>query len=258
MGYHHLGEQLGADQPVYVVLYENLYEHRTERTMQDIAAELAAKVREIQPRGPYLLGGTCMAGWVAFSIASELIRQGEKVTLLAIFDSFAPAYLKERPSRMVRWRRFAGHLKFHVNNLIHSDSQQRLWHVKDRIRTLRWHLNTQLWWRAHSFYVRMGWPLPRVLRQPAYLTAKAALSSGPVDPYPGRIALFRPMQRPTGPLDDPYLGWRRVSAGVELYEVPGDHKHLLLPPNVSTIAAQLKACLEGMPAQVHEDVRATA
>jgi hypothetical protein len=26
--------------------------------------------------------------------------------------------------------------------------------------------------------------------------------------------------------------------------VPGDHKHLLVPPNVSAVARQLKVCLE--------------
>ena len=40
-------------------------------SLSDIAAELAERVREVQPHGPYLLGGTCLAGWVAFSIAGE-------------------------------------------------------------------------------------------------------------------------------------------------------------------------------------------
>lgn len=258
MGYKHLGEELGAEQPVYVVLYQNLYRQQTERTMRDIAGELAAKVREVQPQGPYMLGGTCMAGWVSFSVASELIRQGEKVELLAIFDSFAPAFLKEKPSRTVRLLRFADHLKFHVNNLLHSNNQQRWWHVKDRLRTFRWHLYTKLWWWGHSLYIRTGKPLPRILRQPAYLTAKAALTAGPADPYPGRIALFRPIERPRGRYDDPYLGWLRISPSIEMFEVPGDHKHMLLQPAVRTIAEQLKACLQSTADEPDEEVRVIA
>jgi thioesterase domain-containing protein len=258
IGYKPLSEELGAEWPVYVVLYQNLYKHQTERSMRDIAAELAVKVREVQPRGPYMLGGICMAGWVSFAIASELVRQGEEVTLLAIFDSFAPAYLKQRASPMVRLRRFADHFKFHANNLVHSDHRQRWWHLKDRLRTLRWHLSTKLWWWSHSLYVRTGRPLPRMLRQPAFLTAKAALTAGPPDAYPGRIALFRPIQRPRGRFDDAYLGWLRISPNVELYEVPGDHKHMLLPPAVGMIAAQLKACLQGTPAEVRDEARAIA
>jgi len=254
MGYRHLGAELGPQQPVYVVRYDNLYKDRTERSLRDIAAELAEKVREVQPHGPYFLGGTCLAGWVAFSIASELLRQGEEVELLAIFDSFAPAYILERSSS-VRWRRLAGHLKWHVSNLVHADNQQRFTYLSDRMRTLRWHLKTSLWWRAHSLYVRTGRTLPGALRQNAWLIAKAALTAGPPDPYPGRIVLFRPRERPKGPLDDPYLGWRGISQQIELYEVPGDHKHLLLPPNVASIGQQLRACL-GRPSEVREAVPA--
>jgi amino acid adenylation domain-containing protein len=255
MGYRHLGAELGPEQPVYVVRYDNLYKDRTERSLRDIAAELAEKVREVQPHGPYFLGGTCLAGWVAFSIAGELLRQGEDVELLAIFDSFAPAYILERSSS-VRWRRLAGHLKWHVSNLVHADNQQRFTYLSDRMRTLRWHLKTSLWWRAHSLYVRTGRPLPAALRQSAWLIAKAALTAGTPDPYPGRIVLFRPHERPKGPLDDPYLGWRSISRKIELYEVPGDHKHLLLPPNVASIGQQLKACLGRKPAEVREAVPA--
>jgi amino acid adenylation domain-containing protein len=255
MGYRHLGAELGPEQPVYVVRYDNLHKDRTERSLRDIAAELAEKVREVQPHGPYFLGGTCLAGWVAFSIASELLRQGEDVELLAIFDSFAPAYILERSSS-VRWRRLAGHLKWHVSNLVHADNQQRFTYLSDRMRTLRWHLKTSLWWRAHSLYVRTGRPLPAALRQNAWLIAKAALTAGPPDPYPGRIVLFRPRERPKGPLDDPYLGWKSISQQIELYEVPGDHKHLLLPPNVSSIGQQLRACLLSKPSQVREAVPA--
>ena len=255
MGYRHLGAELGPEQPVYLVRYDNLYTNRTERSLRDIAAELAEKVREVQPHGPYFLGGTCLAGWIAFSIASELLRQGEEVELLAIFDSFAPAYILERSSS-VRWRRLAGHLKWHINNLIHADNQHRFTYLSDRMRTLRWHLKTSLWWRAHSLYTRTGRPLPNILRQSAWLIAKAALTAGPPDPYPGRIVLFRPSERPKGALDDPYLGWRSISQQIELYEVPGDHKHLLLPPNVSSIGQQLRACLGSKPSHVPEAVQA--
>jgi thioesterase domain-containing protein len=183
------------------------------------------------------------------------LRQGEEVELLAVFDTFAPDYILKRSSS-VRWRRLAGHLKWHISNLIHADNRQRFLYLSDRMRTLRWHLKTSLWWRAHSLYMRTGRPLPAALRQSAWLIAKAALTAGPPDPYPGRIVLVRPQERPKGPLDDPYLGWQSVSRDVELYEVPGDHKHLLLPPNVSSIGQQLRACLRSKTSSVREAVPA--
>src|SRR5262249_24019293 len=53
MGYRALAMELGSDLPVYVVPYDRLYESQTERSLPEIAAELAGKIREVQPHGPY-------------------------------------------------------------------------------------------------------------------------------------------------------------------------------------------------------------
>jgi thioesterase domain-containing protein len=59
------------------------------------------------------------------------------------------------------------------------------------------------------------------------------------------VTLFRARERPQGRYDDPTAGWDKIAAGgLQIYEVPGDHKHLLVPPNVSAVARQLKVCLE--------------
>ena len=45
-------------------------------------AEMAAyhidKIRSVQPQGPYLVGGMCAGGVIAFEIALQLQRQGGK------------------------------------------------------------------------------------------------------------------------------------------------------------------------------------
>ena len=40
-------------------------------------------IRDIQPHGPYYLGGTCFGGLVAFEMACILRDQGEEVGLVA-------------------------------------------------------------------------------------------------------------------------------------------------------------------------------
>ena len=37
--------------------------------------------------GPYFLGGYCMGGTVAFEVAQQIQAQGERVALLALFDT---------------------------------------------------------------------------------------------------------------------------------------------------------------------------
>ena len=40
----------------------------------------------VQPRGPYLLGGLCAGGLIAFEMARQLQRVGEKVAMVALMD----------------------------------------------------------------------------------------------------------------------------------------------------------------------------
>jgi thioesterase domain-containing protein len=66
-------------------------------------------------------------------------------------------------------------------------------------------------------------------------------------PYPGRVTVFRATDRPEWPalrFDDPTLGWGPLAlGGVADYPVPGNHFTFLDPPQVSTLAASLKAVL---------------
>jgi amino acid adenylation domain-containing protein len=244
IGYRELAIELGTDQPVYVVLYDNLYAPGRSRTMEDIATELARKIREVQPRGPYNLGGTCLAGWVAFCIATELVRQREEVSSLVVIDAFTPAY-HAGASRRTRWQRSAGHLRYHLQKLFVGNQQSRKDYLRERLQTIKWHISTKAWWKVHGFFVRTGKSLPKRLVDSTLLTAKAAFSSvGRHEPYAGKILLFRPQERPQGRMDHPLLGWDTISSQVELCVVPGDHKHLMLQPNVAVIADTVSKALE--------------
>ncbi|MGL1673489.1 thioesterase domain-containing protein, partial [Vibrio parahaemolyticus] len=44
-------------------------------------------IRQIQPRGPYLLAGYSYGGLVAFDLACLLHEQGEAIDLLMLIDS---------------------------------------------------------------------------------------------------------------------------------------------------------------------------
>jgi hypothetical protein len=61
-----------------------------------------------------------------------------------------------------------------------------------------------------------------------------------MNPFNGKIDLFRVKGRSYF-LDDPiYLGWKPYAAqGVEIYEIFGDHKTFLMPPNVRELARLL-------------------
>ena len=64
-------------------------------------------------------------------------------------------------------------------------------------------------------------------------------------PYDGVIDLFRVKKR-LYYLDDPeYLGWQHYALkGVNVHEIPGDHKTFLLPPNDKELAKVLRETLD--------------
>jgi len=56
-------------------------------TMEEMAQDYADQIRTVQPAGPYHLFGWSLGGNIAFAIAEELERRGERVGLLVILDS---------------------------------------------------------------------------------------------------------------------------------------------------------------------------
>ena len=93
---------LGEDRPFY-----GLRELNQSMTMRGRVASYAKEIRAVQPNGPYLIGGWCAAGPLAIETARRPIDAGEKVGMIALFDSWRPGYAVElAQSRRTypRWR----------------------------------------------------------------------------------------------------------------------------------------------------------
>lgn len=67
--------------------------HRREpkQLIQSIAREYVDAIQNLQPNGPYLVGGYCMGGIVAFEIASLLEQRGETVARLVLISCGPPS-----------------------------------------------------------------------------------------------------------------------------------------------------------------------
>ncbi|MCX4695322.1 non-ribosomal peptide synthetase [Streptomyces sp. NBC_01408] len=59
------------------------------RSVEEIAASYVTRMREVQPSGPYLIGGWSFGGFVAFEIARQLRAAGEEVGRLILLDTTA-------------------------------------------------------------------------------------------------------------------------------------------------------------------------
>ena len=70
--------------------------------VEDLARSSVEAIRREWPEGPYILGGHCYGGVVAFEAALQLMSQGEEVKCLVLFDAATPGY----PKVHKQWRRY--------------------------------------------------------------------------------------------------------------------------------------------------------
>ncbi|WP_432492119.1 AMP-binding protein [Kineococcus gypseus] len=107
-----LAQRLHHDGPVHG-LQANGLENRAlpDWSLRRIARRHLATIRELQPTGPYLIGGHSVGGLIALEVAHRLRAAGEEVELLAVLDSFPPD-----PASMPE-RRFASRRAHLLGNL---------------------------------------------------------------------------------------------------------------------------------------------
>ena len=91
-----LAHALGSEQPFYALHPYRFDNQLVPPTFEEIAATHVETLRTVQPNGPYLLGGFCGGGLVAYEVARQLQAQGDKVNFLVLMDPTPVAYLKTR------------------------------------------------------------------------------------------------------------------------------------------------------------------
>ena len=80
-------DNMSNHQPLYAMRSLSQLVKRHRRDNQALAARYVAEILELQPDGPYLVGGFSEGARVAHYIAEELERHGKTVKLLVILDT---------------------------------------------------------------------------------------------------------------------------------------------------------------------------
>lgn len=252
-----LAGHLAPDRPVYGLQARGLYgRDLPHTTVADMAAHYVKEMRSLQPHGPYLVGGWCFGGIVAYEIAQQLGRMGEKLDLLVMFnapsspDNYAvkvdestnvPVPLTGERLR-TRWREFwaldtSGKLKF-IARRVRGRLQRRQ-------RKIYRHLRGVARRSLCRIHVALRLPLPDSIRNYYFLyTTSIAETRYQPQPYSGSMLIFRDQ----GPYRDPNLGWGRfVTGDIESHEVPvsvDHHRALMQEPVVRTVAKEIEKYLD--------------
>ncbi|MFK4212599.1 amino acid adenylation domain-containing protein [Streptomyces sp. NPDC030920] len=202
-------------------------------TMGELADLYLRNVREIQPRGPYLLLGRSFGGPLAYELAVRLRRAGEEVRMLAVVDAMPmpdrfrhtppdPAAVEDEMLRIL--------LHSHAPELPLPTGPLKRSAVFSMARTGAFdglspaHLHTLVDAGAHHTALVREW-----------------LPSG----YGGRVTLFSATRDAWPSTAEKTEAWQRVAAALDVHELDCGHSDVLTPGPAAEIAAVLETALRG-------------
>jgi len=225
--YLHFSRLLGPERPFYGLQCPGIDGVREPlATIEEMAEEYVAAVRQVQPHGPYAIAGWSVGGVLAYEMAQRLRASGDDVRLLAIMDSgvlYACAIVTalfpkgeigildmlrlSSPEQLSEFRRRSAPAR-----LIPDDADERL--------------ARQIF---HLFTSNMH----------------AVLNYRP-ESYEGKLTLFQASEGIVKQRFEPAREWPRLCDDVEVHMVPGNHLTLIQEPHVEALARALAQCLDAV------------
>ena len=214
-----LARRLGSDQPVHALRARGIDDGAPlQASLVQMAADYVDAVRQVQPRGPYLLGGFCMGAPVVAEMALQLESAGEEVPMVILLD---PRF---RAPRGFRYRAWRAPPRARARRLVrHARERELLRAIGRRItpnaaaRGL-----TPTGFAQQIEQIREDYDV-----QPFDRSATVVVSEEFCREILPRWYLEEIVRRP----------WRWT-------QLPGLHRRLMLPPNVDAVAAEVRAALD--------------
>ena len=241
--YRSLANYLGEDQPVYGLQAIGLDGSGDfNPDFKYVASMYIEEIRTLQPVGPYLLGGYCLGGTIALEMAQQLVRQGERVDLLAMIDIYnvhsmkwpQPLYLKIYNKLLNFW--------YHLMNLFSIDNEEKFKFFKEktRVEISRMKIRTKITFEKF----KTNWNQEKPMSYRHLEIDKAydrAFEEYFPERYPGRITLFGPKKLFAGFDDKLTHGYGHIAQeGVTLHTIQCYPHCMLVEPHVKTLGEKIK------------------
>ena len=218
--------------------------------IEEIAALNVQALQEVQPRGPYHLGGHSFGSWVALEMARQLQREGHEVALVAILDTGVPS--ARDLSAMGGWDDTRWLVA--VADTLSRIYEKRLALQYDQLAQLTPTAQLEALTRAMETLgiVQPGTNAGEIRGFVEVYKTQAQIPYNPEPDSPVRLVLFRAREpladfllgMPESLRNDEAWGWQQYSKGPPVVEyVPGDHLTMMSHPHVRQLADRLHTVL---------------
>jgi len=255
LNYRDLSRYLGPDQPFYGLQAQGLDGKRSPHTrIEEMASLYIKEIRTVQSEGPYFLGGGSSGGIIAFEMAQQLHAQGQKVALLALFDSYLRSlttFLRDSRSlsnpaliRRPKIHKLLQKVDLRLGYLLLDGLKGQFAYVVTKFGQVKTALGRKFREIAYRDSTYGESSLSRALQ--AVLEANRQALAGYVPRvYPGRITLFLGNEAPERFFYDSRFAWSEIAAdGLDVRVVPGSHETLFSEPHVRVVAERLRISLQ--------------
>src|SRR5262245_1390747 len=151
LNFRDIARRLGSHQAFYALQAHGIDGREPLETVEQMAEAYLAEVRQVQPRGPDLLGGYSSGGAVGYEVAQRLVAEGEEVALLVLLDAIRPGLLPRQTSRKEHLARLLSDGPAYLRERIEIRARQRIAALEMKLKV--------------RFYSSQGQPLPLELRE---------------------------------------------------------------------------------------------
>jgi phthiocerol/phenolphthiocerol synthesis type-I polyketide synthase E len=243
--YRELSKHLGPDQPFYGLQAKGLDGSCPPlATVEEMAALYLKEMRMLQPHGPYFLGGYCGGGTIAFETAQQLQSQGERIALLALFDTSNWSKIGS-PSAWNKIYYACQQFLFHAGNFFKLDWESKMKFLRSKAEVLRTRIPV---WRgmllAHfGGGSHAGVSDSRVLSEIWRANDHACWNYVP-KPYAGVVTDFRSITQ-YRLFNKPGTKWDQLArGGQDIVVLPVYPGGMLVEPFVKHLAAALRDSMD--------------
>lgn len=203
-----------------------------EVTVAAMARRYIARLRQRQPNGPYLLGGWCFGGVIAFEAARQLREAGETVRGVALIDTRAPIPANvpgdADDATLLSWfardlaAPFGKSLKIEPEALRQLQAEDMFEHVLSAARAIEvvpMDADCAQLQRYFEVYIANGIALQTYFPPPQSLPVMLVRAMDEAEDY------------------GPALGWSELApASLTMIELPGDHNSIMYAPQATAVA----------------------
>ena len=244
-------------------------------SIEDMARQYVQCIRQRQPHGPYMLGGLCAGGLIAYEMAVQLRQFGESVEMVAIMDGGTPQAPVKRGLRFLQRQQRLSDAIATVRTGDHGWAK-RSWlfvsmFIRRAIRACSWEISSRMYVCFTSMRVallrrrlsrgNLSWPSwlrPPLFRE-VYLYAEQRYKPKPLTDT--RVVLVRasaaervsdaqmaPEIDDTPYIDiyaDELMGWSDIVSELSVVDVKGGHSSMLWEPHVRPLANALRPYMVG-------------